>query len=57
MSRWYEPVQSVFYDNMDIFNVLFPWTESFSVFVFARDGSLRTFNASPESVRAFEAAL
>jgi SAM-dependent methyltransferase len=47
MSPSYEPVQSVFYENMDIFNVMFPWTGSFSVFVFGRDGSLRTCNASP----------
>jgi SAM-dependent methyltransferase len=45
MSRWYEPLQGTFYDNQDVFNVLFSWTGSFSVFVFALDGSVRTLNA------------
>jgi hypothetical protein len=45
MSRWYEPLQPVFYDNQDIFNTMFSWTGSFSVFVFGRDGSVRTLNA------------
>ena len=48
MSRWYEPLQAVFYDNQDIFNTMFSWTGSFSVSVFGRDGSVRTLNATAE---------
>jgi hypothetical protein len=48
MSRWYEPLQAVFYDNQDIFNTMFSWTGSFSVSVFGRDGSVRTLNAPAE---------
>lgn len=44
MSRWHEPLQEVFWDNQDLFNVLFTWTGSFSVMVFAQDGTVRTFN-------------
>ncbi|PWT80820.1 MAG: hypothetical protein C5B57_11625 [Blastocatellia bacterium] len=42
MSRWYEPIQALFYNNQDVFNVMFCWTGSFSVFVFARDGCVQT---------------
>jgi SAM-dependent methyltransferase len=48
MSRWYEPLQGLFFENQDVFNVLFSWTGSFSVFVFALDGSVRTLNVSAE---------
>ena len=44
MSRWYEPLQKLFYENEDAFNVMFSWTGSFSVLVFALDGSIRTLN-------------
>jgi ubiquinone/menaquinone biosynthesis C-methylase UbiE len=41
----YHPLQAAFYQNQDIFNVLFTWTDRFSVFVFERDGAIRTLNA------------
>jgi Methyltransferase domain len=44
-------IQEVFWNNQDIFNVMFPWEETFSVVVFYLDGSMRTLNASPEPLR------
>ena len=48
LSRWYKPLQAVFWDNQDIFNTMFSWTGSFSVSVFGRDGSVRTLKATAE---------
>jgi SAM-dependent methyltransferase len=42
-------LQEAFRNNQDIFNVMFPWEETFSVVVFYLDGSMRTLNASPEA--------
>lgn len=36
--RWAHPLQDVFFDNQDIFNVMFSWTDHFKVFVFYLDG-------------------
>ncbi len=41
----YHPLQAAFYQNQDIFNVLFTWTDHFSVFVFTCDGNVKTLNA------------
>ena len=43
-----QPLQEVFFDNEDIFNTMFSWTGSFSVYVFKRDGSVRTLKAPAE---------
>jgi len=48
MSRYYEPLQEVFFDNQDMFNTMFSWTGSFSVSVFKLDGSVRTLKAPAE---------
>ena len=45
-SRWYDALQDVFYNNQDVFNVIFPWEGRFSVFAFRLDGSVRVLNAS-----------
>lgn len=47
--KWHHPLQDVFWDNQDIFNVMFQWTDCFSVFVFNLDGSIKILNTSGES--------
>jgi len=39
------PLQQAFYENQDIFNVMFTWDESFTVFVFRNDGTIESLNA------------
>jgi SAM-dependent methyltransferase len=40
----FHPLQDAFYDNQDIFNVMFMWDECFSVFVFRNDGTIESLN-------------
>ena len=47
-SKWCNPWQEVFYKNQDIFNVLFPWENQFSVFMFRLDGTVQALNADME---------
>jgi SAM-dependent methyltransferase len=44
-SKWYHPLQEAFYDNQDVFNVMFTWHDKFTVFVFRLDGTIDTLNA------------
>jgi SAM-dependent methyltransferase len=44
----HHPLQDLFWNNQNIFNVMFPWEGTFSVTVFYLDGSIKTLNASPE---------
>ena len=44
-SRWHHPLQKVFFENPELFNVIFPWTGCFSVYVFRLDGGVETLNA------------
>lgn len=37
--QWHHPLQDAFFDNADIFNVMFPWEGQFNVHVFRLDGS------------------
>ena len=46
--KWQYPLQDAFLDNQDVFNVMFQWTDRFSVFVFQLDGFIRTLNTSTE---------
>src|SRR5262245_44299481 len=46
--KWQHPMQDAFWDNQDVFNVMFQWTDRFSVFVFYLDGLVRTLNTSTE---------
>ena len=48
LGKWHDPLQEIFYDNQDIFNVMFPWKDEFSVFVFRLDGTVNTLNAQVE---------
>ena len=47
-SKWCNPWQEVFYNNQDVFNVLFPWEHQFSVFMFRLDGTVQALNADME---------
>jgi len=49
LGKWCNPWQEVFYKNQDIFNVLFPWENQFSVFMFRLDGTVQTLNADVEA--------
>ena len=55
--KWQHPLQSMFWDNQDIFNVMFEWEDRFSVFVFYLDGSVRTFNTSSDICTGLETPL
>lgn len=44
-SKWYHPLQKAFYENQDLFNVMFTWFDSFTVFVFRLDDTIETLNA------------
>jgi SAM-dependent methyltransferase len=44
-SKWHHPLQDAFYQNQDLFNVMFTWSHSFSVFVFHLDGTVETMNS------------
>jgi Methyltransferase domain len=46
--KWQHPIQDMFWNNQDVFNVMFQWTDRFSVFVFYLNGSIRTLNTSTE---------
>lgn len=53
LSKWYRPLQKAFYENQDIFNVMFVWEEVFAVFVFHLDGSVQTLNVERISQAEF----
>lgn len=44
--KWYHPLQDIFYNNQDIFNMFFMWFNDFSVFAFYLDGTVKTLNAN-----------
>lgn len=44
LAKRYHPLQDAFFENQDIFNVMFSWTESFKVFVFYLDGRIESLN-------------
>lgn len=46
--RRYHPLQEAFYENQDLFNVMFLWKGSFRVLVFRRDGRIESLNLSTE---------
>ena len=45
LGKWHDPLQEIFYDNQDVFNVMFPWNGEFSVLVFCLDGTINALNA------------
>ena len=44
LSKWYDPLQEIFYENQDVFNVMFKWARQFSVYCFRLDGSVEILN-------------
>jgi len=46
MNRRYHPLQEAYFQNRDIFDVVFPWEDRFSVFVFRLGGEVESLNAS-----------
>jgi len=42
---WQHPMQDLFFDNADLFNVMFPWRDAFNVHVFRLDGSVVSSDA------------
>ena len=45
MDRRYHPLQQAYFANRDIWDVMFPWVDSFSVYVFRLGGQVETLNA------------
>jgi SAM-dependent methyltransferase len=45
MGKRYHPLQQAYFENRDIFDVMFPWVESFTVYVFHLDGHVESLNA------------
>jgi len=52
-SKWYHPLQKAFYENQDIFNVMFSWYDRFGVFVFYLDGTVKALNAGVKYYNMF----
>ena len=50
-SEWHHPLQEIFYDNQDLFNVMFTWVGGFSAFVFRLDGTVQVLNGQIEFFR------
>ncbi|MDT5271660.1 MAG: hypothetical protein QOH49_3846 [Acidobacteriota bacterium] len=42
--RRYHPLQRAYFENRDIFDVMFPWVRSFAVYVFRLDGSVESLS-------------
>jgi SAM-dependent methyltransferase len=45
MDKRFHPLQQAYFENRDIFDVMFPWKESFTVYVFHLDGHVESLNA------------
>ena len=45
--RWQHPLQDLFFDNQDLFNVMFPWRERFQTHLFLLDGTQRSLGTTP----------
>ena len=48
-SKRRNPLQEVFYDNQDLFNVMFTWDDHFSVFLFRLDGTIQMLDNETEA--------
>ena len=51
LGKWHDPLQEIFYENLDVFNVMFPWNAEFSVLVFRLDGTINALNTQIELLR------
>jgi len=48
LSTWHDPLQGIFYENLDVFNVMFSWNGGFSAIVFRLDGTINALHAQIE---------
>jgi SAM-dependent methyltransferase len=48
MDRRFHPLQNAYLKNRDLFNVMFEWVGSFSVYVFHLNGKVGTLNSTSE---------
>jgi len=48
-SKWEHPMQDAFFDNPDVFNVMFPWRDSFNVHVYRLDGGVESIKSEHHS--------
>jgi len=46
MDRRYHPLQQAYFANRDIFDVMFPWVDHFSVYVFHLEGEVERLDAA-----------
>ncbi|MBI5865099.1 MAG: class I SAM-dependent methyltransferase [Planctomycetes bacterium] len=46
---WRHPLQDAYFDNADLFNVMFPWKERFDVHVFMLDGRMRSLTTRADA--------
>lgn len=46
MDKSYHPLQQAYFENRDLFDVMFPWVESFTVYVFYLDGRVESLNTT-----------
>ena len=44
LGEWEHPLQDAFFDNPDVFNVMFQWRETFRAHVFRLDGSVQVLD-------------
>jgi len=51
LNRRYHPLQQAYFSNRDIFNVMFEWRDSFTVYVFRTDGTIEHLNAERARMR------
>lgn len=42
--KHYHPLQQAYFENRDIFDVMFPWQDNFSAYVFHLDGKVESLN-------------
>jgi SAM-dependent methyltransferase len=49
LDKRYHPLQQAYFENHDLFNVMFPWEDSFTVYVFHLDGRVETLGVQDSS--------
>lgn len=57
LGTWEHPLQDAFFDNPDIFNVMFPWRDTFNAYVFRLNGSVQVLNSPAVAVTAPQAQM
>jgi SAM-dependent methyltransferase len=57
LGRWEHPLQAAFFENQDVFNVLFLWRDAFAVDVYRLDGSVERKEREGARKQGYEAQL